>query len=82
MSVYEALTRADFKQFKYHGKRYPHDNRYIYVKANAVTFMINRVGNEQPLTYPLRDLRVRVHGDIIYILDRRGKTIITICKSS
>ena len=80
MSVYEALTRA--KQFRYHGKIYPCNNRFIYVRATSVTFMTNSLGNEQTLTYSLRELRARKQGDIIYILDCKGKIVITICKSS
>lgn len=82
MSVYEALTGANLKQFIYHGKRYPCDNRHICMKANTVTFMIGRLGNEQSLTCSLRELRVRERGDTIYIVNRRGETVITICKSS
>ena len=82
MSAYEALTKIRYNQFRYcDGKNYSRSNRYITIRTNSVTFMSNKV-NGQPVTYCLRELRVRERGNTVHIVDRSGKIVITFSKSS
>lgn len=79
MSVYEAFTKVDYKNFKYHinGKKYPRDHKYISVKTNSVTFMAHKQDNEPTLTYCFEELKVRKQGNTYHILERKGKPVIT-----